>query len=173
MTAVTGLFIVALGLAAMLSSISIWAPRRLSTKVAALGTACLFLPVAYLSFVNLLSKPKPVDLEWWQQHVEEVDVLGSQIREEEGIFLYIQMPDVSEPRSYVLPWNRDLAEQLQAAMREAEQNGGGLRMRLPFEPSLDDREPKFYALPQPMLPPKDQLPDAPPAQQFDRPGTEA
>jgi hypothetical protein len=28
-------------------------------------------------------------------------------------------------------------------------------MRLPFEPSLDDGEPKFYALPQPALPPKD------------------
>jgi hypothetical protein len=28
-------------------------------------------------------------------------------------------------------------------------------MRLPFEPSLDDREQKFYALPQPALPPKD------------------
>jgi len=27
-------------------------------------------------------------------------------------------------------------------------------MRLPFEPSLDDREPKFYAMPQPALPPK-------------------
>jgi hypothetical protein len=27
-------------------------------------------------------------------------------------------------------------------------------MRLPFEPSLDQREAKFYALPQPALPPK-------------------
>ena len=28
-------------------------------------------------------------------------------------------------------------------------------MRLPFEPTLDAREPKFYAPPQPALPPKD------------------
>jgi hypothetical protein len=28
-------------------------------------------------------------------------------------------------------------------------------MRLPFERSQDDQEPKFYAMPQPQLPPKD------------------
>ena len=39
-------------------------------------------------------------------------------------------------------------------------------MRLPFEPSLDDREPKFYALPQPPLPPKDA--DRAPAQVYER-----
>lgn len=172
MTYVTGLFIATVMLAASLCSIAIWSPRRVLTKVTALGVACLFLPAAYLSYVNLLSKPKPVDLEWWQQQVEEVEVLGSQIREDVGIFLYIQMPEVTEPRSYVLPWNRELAEQLQAAMRDAEQNGGDLRMRLPFESSLDDREPKFYALPQPALPPKDRLPDAP-AREYARPDTEA
>jgi hypothetical protein len=38
--------------------------------------------------------------------------------------------------------------------------------RLPFEPSLDDREQEFYALPQPALPPKDM--DRPPAQVYQR-----
>jgi len=57
-----------------------------------------------------------------------------------------------------------LAQQLQNAMREAEENGTGLRMRLPFENSLDMREPKFYALPQPALPPKDVVPETAPQQ---------
>ena len=39
-------------------------------------------------------------------------------------------------------------------------------MRLPFEATLDDREPKFYALPQPPLPPKDAGRE--PAQVYDR-----
>ena len=39
-------------------------------------------------------------------------------------------------------------------------------MRLPFEASLDDREPKFYAMPQPQMPSKDYAP--PPAQIYDR-----
>jgi hypothetical protein len=67
---------------------------------------------------------------------------------------------VKEPRAYQLPWDRRTAEQLQAAARAAAEQQAALRMRLPFEPSLDDREPRFYALPQPALPPKD-APTAP------------
>jgi hypothetical protein len=93
-------------------------------------------------------------------------VLGSSIRENEGIYLWLQLDGAAEPRAYILPWNRDLAEQLQATLREAEQRQGDVRMRLPFEPSLDDREPKFYAMPQPALPPKD--PTHPPAQLYER-----
>jgi hypothetical protein len=104
--------------------------------------------------VDLLSRPKPVDLEWWL-HAEEATVLGSQIQENQGIHLWLQLPDVAEPRAYVLPWNRDTAERLQQARRAAEQQGGDVRMRLPFEASQDDREPQFYAAPQPALPPKD------------------
>jgi hypothetical protein len=63
--------------------------------------------------------------------------------------------DIAEPRAHVLPWDRASALPLQQALREAERQGSGVQMRLPFEPSLDDLEPKFYALPQPALPPKD------------------
>ncbi len=42
--------------------------------------------------------------------------------------------------------NRATAEQFQEAERKAEEQGGGrVHMRLPFEPSLEDREPMFYA----------------------------
>ena len=47
--------------------------------------------------------------------------------------------------------HRDLAEQLQAAQREAQESQTQVQMRLPFEASLDDREPKFYAMPQPQM----------------------
>ena len=50
---------------------------------------------------------------------------------------------------------RDLAEQLQAAQREANENQTQVQMRLPFERSEDDQKPKFYAMPQPAQPPKD------------------
>ena len=63
------------------------------------------------------------------------------------------------------------AEQLQRAMREAAQHGRGVQMRLPFEPSLDDREPKFYARPQQALPPKDLL--QPPPEFYQPPGRDA
>jgi hypothetical protein len=166
MTELTYLFATVAVVLGLTTSISIWAPRSLWLKLTALGAAAMFLPVAYLSLAHLLSLPKPVALEWWLANARSATVLGSTLREDEAIYVWLQLDDVAEPRAYALPWSRDLAEQLQTAQREAEQSQSGVRMRLPFEPSLDDREPKFYALPQPPLPPKDM--DRTPAQVYER-----
>jgi hypothetical protein len=171
MNGVPQLFVIAAALAATLGLIGIAAPRRLAIKVIALATAVLFLPVAYASLIALLSKPKPVDLEWWLTGAAEAEVVASRLIENEGIYLWLQLIDVPEPRSYVLPWDRHSAEQLQQALRDAQRNGSGVHMRLPFEPSLDAREPKFYALPQPALPPKDLL--EPPPEFYQPPGRDA
>jgi hypothetical protein len=172
MTGVTELFVLGAVLAAVLSLISIWAPRRLPVKGTALAISVLFLPLGYASLVDLLSKPKPVKLEWWLREAAEAEVLASRLVEDEGIYLWLQLPDVAEPRAYVLPWNRTSAEQLQEARREADQQGGGVRMRLPFEPALDEQEEaRFYARPQPAPPPKD-LADSPP-KLYQPPGRDA
>ena len=166
MTELTYLFALFAVLAGLVASIAVWAPRRLWIKACALGATMLFIPAAYASMMQLLSMPKPASYEWWHGQAGEATVLGSSMQEEEGIYLWLQLPDVPEPRAYVLPWSRELAEQLQTAQREAEQNRSGVQMRLPFEPSLDDREQKFYALLQPALPPKDF--NDPPAQVYER-----
>lgn len=148
-------FALALAVAAALASIAIGAPRKTWVRVTAFGIALLFLPIGYGTFAALLSRPKPVDLEWARQASHEATVLGATIAEDEAIYLWLQFSDLKEPRAYVLPWSRELAQELQEAMREAEQNDTGVVMNLPFEPSFDSREPRFYALPQPALPPKD------------------
>ena len=150
-----------IALLAALASISIWAPRRFAIKAAALGAATLLLPLCYLSLAALLSRPKPVSLEWVRGSMKEATVIASTVQEGRGIYLWLQTADVREPRAYMLPWNREIAQQLQDAKREAEKNGGGLAMRMPFEKSWDNREPKFYALPQPAMPPKDPPPGGP------------
>jgi len=164
MTELSYLFMTTAALAGLLSMISIWSRRRSWIRAGALAVAVLFLPLAYVSFASLLSKPKPVDLEWWLGEADEATVLSSSIQEDVGIFLWLQLAEIEEPRAYVLPWSRDLAEQLQEAAREAEEQDGKLRMRMPFEPSLDELEPKFYAMPQPALPPKDL--DRPPPKMY-------
>jgi hypothetical protein len=171
MTELTYLFALVAVLAGLVASISIWAPRRLWIKLCALATAALFLPVAYVALMQLLSMPKPMTYEWWHGQADEATVVGSSLQEEQGIYLWLQLPDVPEPRAYVLPWSRDLAEQLQTALREAKERRSGVQMRLPFEPSLDDRKPKFYVMPQPALPPKDL--EQPPAQLYQPPGRDA
>jgi hypothetical protein len=155
MTELTQLFAVIAVLTGLVTSFSVWAPRRLWFKLAAFAVALLFLPTAYAGLSRLLSMPKPVELEWWHARAEEATVLASTFHEGEAIYLWLQLHDSAEPRAYSLPWSRDLAEQLQAAQREAGENQTQVQMRLPFEHSLDGQEPKFYAMPQPQLPPKE------------------
>lgn len=171
MSTLLPLFAIFTLLLAALATVSIWAPRRLAVKLAALGLAIACMPTAYAAMMGLLSMPKPVSFEWWLTRADDATVLGSSIKEDQAIYLWLQLDSADEPRAYVLPWSRRMAEELQQAARQAEEGQSDLRMRLPFEPSLDDREPRFYALPQPALPPKD-LADPPP-QIFQPPGREA
>jgi hypothetical protein len=171
MTNLPFMFALAAALAAMLASIAIWAPRSLAIKAGALACAVLFMPVAYGGLTDLLSRPKPVSMEWWLGEAEEATVLGSQMREGKDLFLWLQLAGEPEPRAYRLPWDQKMAQQLQQALEQAERDGTEARMRLPFEPSLDGREPRFYAAPQPAMPPKDYA--QPPAQVYEQPGENA
>ena len=114
-------------LAAGLASIAIWSPRRLLIRVGAVALASLFLPAAWAAMSDLMSRPKPIDFEWWHQAEGEATVLSSQLREGDGVYLWLQISGAVEPRSYRLPWDRKLAEELEKARAEAEKNGTPLR----------------------------------------------
>lgn len=155
------LFIIAVGVAALLAVIAIWSPRKVWVKASAVIATSLFLPLSYAAFADLLSKPKPVDLEWAMRNVAEASVLSATFHEGEAIYLWLQLENVTEPRAYMLPWSQAVAEQLQQAQREAESNQNGLRMRQPFDASNENRKPMFYAPPQPARPAKDGRGDGP------------
>lgn len=142
------LFTAAVALAAALALISVWAPRKLWVRLSAVVIAGLFMPAAYASLGELLSRPKPVSLEWARSTVPQATVIGANLREGEAIYLWLQVAGVDEPRSYVMPWNRKLAQQLYEARQKAAKQGMAVVVRRPFEASLDESEPKFYAQPQ-------------------------
>ena len=119
------LFALSAVMAAMLASIAVWAPRPLLVKLGALGCAGLFLPLGYLGLSDLMSRPKPVALEWWMGHADEATVLGSQMREGDGLYLWLQVAGVPEPRAYRLPWDQKMAEQLQKALAQLKPVFGG------------------------------------------------
>lgn len=148
------LFATSMALAAFLTAICIWSHRRLWAKVSAIVATALFIPTVYLSYADLLSRPKPASLEWWNREAPEATVVGSKLREGEAIFLWIELAEADEPRAYRLPWHQELAKQLYGAQREAEAKGTKVQMRLPFKRHDDSHEPVFYAQPQPPLPPK-------------------
>ncbi len=154
MSQVFYLFAASLTLVAALAAITIWSPRALWIKGTALVVVTLSLPAIYVSLIELLSRPKPVKLEWRQDELAEAKVIGSDLREGEAIFVWLRLPDVVEPRAYVLPWDQKLAEQLYGAQREAASRGTAVHVKHLFKNSVDRQPPKFYALPQPAHPPK-------------------
>jgi len=155
MNEVLHLFAVSLSLATALAAIAIWSPRALWIKVSALVITTAFVPLTYVSVIDLLSRPKPIALEWSRAGLAEAKVIGADLREGEGIYLWLRVPGAEAPRSYVLPWNQKLAEQLHKAQREATERGTGLRARNLFRTGPEiKQEPVFYAEPQQARPPK-------------------
>ncbi len=136
-------------LAAVLASISIWAPRRLWIRGAAVvATACL-ISVSYIGFSDLLSRPKPVHLEWAKRNIPDAQLLGASPREGEAIFIWLQMEGTAEPRAYKMPWTRKLAQQLQDATEQSRGTQTGVRVRMPFKSFAEENEenPVFYSPP--------------------------
>lgn len=148
------LFGAAVLLASALAAIGIWAPRRLWMKAVAVGLTALLSASAYASYAELLSKPKPVSLEWAQRSASEATVLAASLKENVAIYLWLQFEGADSPRAYVLPWSREAAEQLQQAMREAEEQGTGVQMESPFETDRQPADIVFHAAAQPAPPHK-------------------
>lgn len=128
-------------------------PRaRLWQRATSATIFLLSIGVVYVGSVELMSRPKPLRLEW--RDATEAKVIGASMREGEAIYVWLQFAGADEPRAYELPWDTQMAQQLQTAMQEGQAQGTEVKMSMPFDPGLDDREPKFYAMPQPALPDK-------------------
>lgn len=126
------LFIAALGLAAALASLAIWAPRISLVRCAALGLAMLFVPIAYVQMAELLSKPKPMKYEWYERQTDKAVVLGVNLDEGNAIYLWLRLPQSKDPRYYKIPWSVKFAEQLEDAADEAVQRNAQILLRNPF-----------------------------------------
>lgn len=161
MAGLTPLFVLAALTAGILAAITVWSRRRVKMKVVAIAAAALFIPLAYGGFTDLMSKPKPIALEWRYGDLAEATVIAASMREDEAIYLWLQIEGVDEPRAYTLPWSRPAAEQLQKATREAEENQTEVRAQLPFNSDMSAYEELFYATPQEVPAAKNPAPQTP------------
>ena len=155
----------------MLAMVSVWSPRRIEIKVGAVVVAFALMATHLCGHAGPAQQAQAGELRVVASRAAEATVVGSSLDESRAIYVWLQLDGVPEPRAYALPWDQRVAEQLQAAARTAAERQSAVRMRLPFETTLDDREPRFYALPQPAMPPKDAT--RPPAQVIVPPGTNA
>lgn len=95
----------------------------------------LALSTSFVSFNALLSQPKPVKLEWLHRNVETIEILSAVIINEEAIYVWVLFPGENKPRYYVFDWNKNLAEQLQKAMRNKKR---GVRGKIIMDKPFDD-----------------------------------
>jgi hypothetical protein len=122
------------------------------------GLFAVILGALFFGYSDMLGRPKSTRLEVLRADAE-AKVIGSYLVEGTGIYLWLQIPGIGEPRYYMLPWDEKTASALQKAIEEnATQHGAGIVMQLPFERSWDKREPVFHPLPQPKLPEKGGMP---------------
>jgi len=148
-------FTVTLALAGFLALFAILAPRPRWVKCVALLCTSLFLPVSYLTANDLLSRPKPLATELVKEHLQDAVVTASVLREDQAIYLWLQLPDVEEPRAYRLPWSEEMAVELHKAQREAEEEGTQVQMKMPEGAEPDGDEPVFEAVKSAPPPPKE------------------
>lgn len=145
--------IVGLALALVLGTLLIWSRKGVGVRAAGL-TLALTIPIVVGAAVDLsLGWPKPIEKEFLVT-AKEAQVLAGYGKEEVAIYLWLLLPGEEAPRYYAMPWDRELARQLAEAQEKAGEEGTGVVMSLPFESSQDEREPKFYAMPQPKMPEK-------------------
>ncbi len=121
------------GLVALaLASIAIWAPRPTRVRILAIVITVLFLPIVYAQFVEMLSKPKPVSFEWYEQNADKAELLSVSLDEGREIYLWLRLDSSLEPRAYVVPWNLRLAERLEDAVDDAVRRNSTVLLRKPF-----------------------------------------
>ena len=109
-----------------------------------------FLGVSYFSLGELLGRPKPVDIMTWDRpDVEEARVMAQFHIKKKGIWLLLMYPGLEVPRYYQFPWDEEMSKKLkrgEAAERMKEIQG--LKLRLPFQKSHEDRKfPEVHEIP--------------------------
>lgn len=161
MTLVNSLFAVCAIVIGLLLWLVVNSDRSTPMRIVAVIAGLVCLPTGFLAMTELLSHPKPVSLEWVQQAAENAQLHGTVIRENEAIYVWIQLPDENKPRAYELAWNEQTAIALHKAQQSAESEGSEVHMRRPFRDNQERSEPRFYNPPPPASPPKQVAADNP------------
>tara|TARA_Y100000310_G_scaffold290467_1_gene317682 strand:- start:244 stop:714 length:471 start_codon:yes stop_codon:yes gene_type:complete len=112
------------------------------------------LAIIYGFSTEILSYPKPVEMEFLHRSSENAEILAFSLKEGEGIYLWLELPNVSIPRYYSLPWDMETAQRLKS---KAGETGPGdiLTFIDPFKGNETiESESPFQNRPQEPYPPK-------------------
>lgn len=162
MNALLILFVATLTVAAILAMLAIWAPRKPIVRFSALFATILFIPIGYIQLTEMMSRPKPIEFEWFRKNVEQAQLLGVSLDEGRAIYLWLRVDKDIEPRYYVMPWRQTIAEKLEDLIENALRRNATIILKKPFiRESLEDLGDLNANIVPPARPPQ-KLPNPPP-----------
>tara|TARA_B100001093_G_C26630470_1_gene928647 strand:- start:237 stop:803 length:567 start_codon:yes stop_codon:yes gene_type:complete len=142
-------------LIAAITSLTLWARKKALIRICALSLAFITITLSYISLLELLSRPKPKELELLNRNSEEVTLLHVSWLEEEAIYILIEIEELAEPRLYKFPWNTEMAQKFDEAMEQGRENGESVKISNPFTSDTEARKTLVYTAPASPLPPKE------------------
>ena len=108
---------------AALAWLAVASGARFGARVADVAILMFGIALGFATVPELLGRPKPVDKAWLEANEPQSRLLAAKIDPETGIYLWLLFPGDTVHRAYDVPWQKQLAEKIDAAMNEAARRG--------------------------------------------------
>ena len=137
-------------------ALSIWSRKKVKYKVLSITFGVFAYFISYATLLEILSRPKPKNLELLNKYANELTLLHVNWVEGEAIYLLVQLDDLIEPRLYEFPWNAAQAQEYDEMLEKGRENGEEVKIANPFYPTnAEERKTIIYTAPAKPLPPKE------------------
>ena len=137
-------------------ALTIWSRKEVKYKIISITLGLLSYFISYGTMLEILSRPKPKNLELLNKYANELTLLHVNWVEGEAIYLLVQLDDIIEPRLYKFPWNASQAQEYDEMLEKGRENGEEVKIANPFFPTnAEERKTIIYTAPAKPLPPKE------------------
>jgi len=137
-------------------ALSIWSRKKVKYKVLSIIIGVFTYFISYATLLEILSRPKPKNLELLNKYANELTLLHVNWVEGEAIYLLVQLDNLIEPRLYKFPWNAAQAQEYDEMLEKGRENGEEVKIANPFFPTnAEERKTIIYTAPAKPLPPKE------------------
>ncbi len=137
-------------------ALSIWSRKKVKYKVLSITIGVFAYLISYATLLEILSRPKPKNLELLNKYANELTLLHVNWVEGEAIYLLVQLDNLIEPRLYEFPWNAAQAQEYDEMLEKGRENGEEVKIANPFYPTnAEERKTIIYTAPAKPLPPKE------------------
>ena len=155
MASVNWFFFIIVLCTALLTSISFKSRKNLYLKILSLILGFFIFLLSYVSLIEVLSRPKPKNLELLNRYVKEITLLHVTWIEGESIHILTMLDGFKEPRLYEFPWDPIQAQEFDEALEKGRENNEEVRIANPFFISnVEERKTIIYSSPAKPLPAK-------------------